>query len=74
MEELTPRERDVVRLLAGGLSNSEIALELGVSYATVRNHLTSVYDKAGLRSRIEVAVWALQVGIVRLDEIELRRI
>ena len=53
---LTPRELDIVRLVARGLGNKEIAQELGVAVTTVRTHLSRVYDKLGPGSRLELAL------------------
>lgn len=55
-ELLTPRELDTVRLVGRGLSNKEIARQLGVSVATVRTHLNKAYDKLGSASRVELAL------------------
>jgi DNA-binding CsgD family transcriptional regulator len=52
---LTPTELDVVRLVADGLGNKEIAARLFVSYRTVQTHLTHVYTKLGLTSRVQLA-------------------
>jgi DNA-binding CsgD family transcriptional regulator len=51
---LTPRERDMVRLIAVGLSNKEIAYELSISPATVRTHIYNLFQKAGVQGRIEL--------------------
>lgn len=56
--ELSPRERDVLRLLTEGLSNSEIAERLGISEKTVRNHLSHLFDKLGVWSRAQAIVFA----------------
>jgi HD-GYP domain-containing protein (c-di-GMP phosphodiesterase class II) len=58
--ELTTREVEVLRLTARGLSNREIAAQLGISDRTVGHHLAHVYDKTGLRTRAGVAVWAVE--------------
>ena len=50
----------MLRLAARGLSNREIAGELGISDRTVGHHLTHVYDKTGFRTRAGVAVWAVE--------------
>lgn len=63
---LTPREVEVVRLVAQGLSNEDIARASGISRATVKTHVSAVLLKLGLTSRIEVAVWAYQHGVARL--------
>ncbi len=59
-EALTPRECATVHLLANGLCNKEIARRLGVSVTTVRTHLHSVYDKLGMASRVQLALFAAQ--------------
>jgi DNA-binding NarL/FixJ family response regulator len=59
---LTRREQEIVRLVGAGLGNKEIARRLGVSLATVRTHLSSVYGKLGAASRVELALYAAQSG------------
>ena len=54
-ESLTPTERDVVRLVSEGLANNDIATRLFVSRRTVQTHLTHVYTKLGLTSRVQLA-------------------
>ena len=54
-ESLTPAERDVIRLVCDGLANKEIATRLFVSPKTVQAHLTHVYTKLGLSSRVQLA-------------------
>jgi DNA-binding NarL/FixJ family response regulator len=56
VEELSPRERDILELLAQGFPNKEIAGRLGVSDGTVRWHLRHVYEKLHVRSRTEAAL------------------
>jgi DNA-binding NarL/FixJ family response regulator len=58
----TPREMEIVRLVGKGLGNKEIAEQLGLSVATVRSHLTKVYEKVGSVSRVELALYAAQSG------------
>ncbi|MCX4766469.1 response regulator transcription factor [Streptomyces sp. NBC_01275] len=61
-EPLTDRELDVVRLVALGRTNAELAAELYVSLSTVKTHLSSVQSKLGARNRVEIAAWAWQHG------------
>ena len=61
-ESLTDRELDVVRLVALGRTNAEIAAELYVSLSTVKTHLSSVQLKLDARNRVEIAAWAWQNG------------
>ncbi|MFD3542435.1 response regulator [Streptomyces sp. NPDC058662] len=62
-EPLTDRERDVVRCLARGLTNNEIAGELFVSLSTVKTHLANVQAKLDARNRVEIAAWACVSGL-----------
>jgi DNA-binding NarL/FixJ family response regulator len=62
-EKLTGRETDILRLLAHGRSNSEIASILFLSEGTVRNHISSILEKLGVSDRTQAAVLALQHGI-----------
>jgi len=63
-EPLTDREREALALLAQGLSNKEIAQRLYISVRTVEGHLASVYDKLGVHSRTEAALYAVRQGWV----------
>ncbi len=67
-ERLTPREVDVLRLLARGDTNKEIGLDLGLSPKTVMHHSVSIYGKLGVRGRAEATAWAHRNGL--LDETE----
>lgn len=56
--ELTPRQREVLSLLAEGCSNQEIAARLGIKESTVEQHATNIYRKLGVGSRLEAVLWA----------------
>ncbi|MEZ5115117.1 MAG: LuxR C-terminal-related transcriptional regulator [Candidatus Nanopelagicales bacterium] len=60
---LTPRERDVLVLLARGTSNGDIADRLGISTKTVMHHTVAIYRKLGVRGRAEAAAWAVRAGL-----------
>jgi DNA-binding NarL/FixJ family response regulator len=61
--ELTPRELEVLRLLAEGMENSEIAAELVISTRTARNHVASILEKLQMQNRIQAAVYAVRHGL-----------
>ena len=61
---LTPRERDVLALLAAGLSNKRAARELGVSESTVKFHVQAVYSKLGVQSRAAAVTRGIQLGLL----------
>ncbi|MEV6033059.1 response regulator transcription factor [Nonomuraea sp. NPDC052116] len=63
-DPLTDRELDVVRLIARGRTNQEVAAELFVSLSTVKTHLGSIFAKLGVRNRVEIAAWAWESGVV----------
>jgi NarL family two-component system response regulator LiaR len=67
-EPLTDREIDVLRLLATGLTNEQIGVELDISDATVRTHVSHLLAKLEMGNRTQAALWALREGLASLDE------
>jgi DNA-binding NarL/FixJ family response regulator len=63
-ETLTDRETDVLRLLAHGLANKEIARDLGIGEKTVKTHVSNILAKLGVQSRTQAALYAVQIGLV----------
>jgi two-component system, NarL family, response regulator LiaR len=68
-EPLTERELDVLKLLAKGRSNREIAADLVISEATVRTHVSNILGKLHLASRTQAALFALREGLASLDDV-----
>ena len=66
---LSAREMSVLNLIARGMSNKEVAAELGISYQTVKNHMTSILRKLAVNDRTQAAIYALRRGWIRLQDI-----
>lgn len=70
LTDLTPREVDILQLIVAGYSNKDIASKFRLAEKTVEFHLTRIYAKIGVRSRLMAGLWAVQQGM----EIESREI
>ena len=66
LEQLTDRELEVLRLVATGASNSEIAANLFVGEATVKTHVSNLLSKLGIRDRIHAVIWAYENGVAKV--------
>ena len=64
LDRLTPREREVLRLMAEGSPSRAIAAELGISYTTVRTHIRSLGSKLGVHSKLEAIIKARELGLI----------
>jgi DNA-binding NarL/FixJ family response regulator len=71
LDELTDRELEIFRLIAKGLSNAEIGQQLFISDTTVKTHVTHLFQKLGLRDRVQAVVLAYRSGLVEDDERDL---
>jgi DNA-binding NarL/FixJ family response regulator len=63
-KELTPRESEIVRYVASGLRNIEVAERLSITESTVKTHLNNIFQKLGLRDRLELTHYAIKTGMV----------
>jgi DNA-binding NarL/FixJ family response regulator len=68
VSELTSRELDVLRLVAGGKPNKQIATELAISERTARTHVSRILRKLNLNSRTQAALWAVREGLVEMED------
>ncbi len=67
-EPLTPREREIVRFVALGLRNAEVAAKLSISEVTVKTHLNNIFQKLHLRGRTALALYAIRVGLIGVGD------
>ena len=68
-ENISDREKDVLSLIAQGLTNREIAERLVISENTARNHVSRILEKLGMTRRSELAAWVTRVGLVSDDQL-----
>jgi two-component system NarL family response regulator len=67
-ESLTGREREIVRNVALGFRNAEVARTLGITEDTVKTHLNNVFQKLGIRDRVQLTLYAIRFGIISIHE------
>jgi DNA-binding NarL/FixJ family response regulator len=67
-DQITERELEVLKLAAQGLSNRDIARQLGISVRTAQTHLSNVFNKIGVGSRTEAVMYALRQGLITLED------
>mgnify|MGYP003760221513 CR=1 FL=1 len=67
LDLLTPREKEVLSLVARGYNNNEIAAYLHISKHTVKNHVSNIYHKLEMDDRTQIALLAVRHGLVKLD-------
>jgi len=67
-DPLTPREREIIRQVALGLRNAEVGKKLFISEQTVKTHLNNIFQKLGIRDRVELTLYAARVGIIGVHE------
>jgi DNA-binding NarL/FixJ family response regulator len=68
LARLTPREREIIRLVGEGLKNEAIGNSLAITEKTVRNHLTVIFDKTDVRDRLHLAIYGYRNGLAKLPE------
>ena len=62
--DLTPRQREILALVAGGCTNKDAAQQLKLSVETLKHHITNIFDKVGVSSRLELAIFAVAHGLI----------
>jgi DNA-binding NarL/FixJ family response regulator len=67
-DSLTRREREIVRHVALGLRNAEVGQQLRISEVTVKTHVNNIFQKLGIRDRVELALYAVRMGIIGVHE------
>ena len=70
VEHLTAREADVLKSVSRGMTNQEIATELGINTRTVKGHLVSIFAKMRVSSRTEAVMQAIKYGLIEIDDIQ----
>ena len=70
---LSPREMEILRLLASGQTNKEMARELSIGEKTVKTHVSRILGKLDVQSRTQAALYAGRIGLVPVDELGARR-
>lgn len=66
VKQLTLREKEILQCLAEGLNDRQIAQRLHISFETERNHMTNIFAKVGVRSRLQAILFAIRCGIVKV--------
>ena len=67
-DPLTPREREIVRHVACGLRNAEVGKKLFISEDTVKTHLNNIFQKLGVRDRVQLTLYAIRIGLIGVHE------
>jgi DNA-binding NarL/FixJ family response regulator len=68
VDDLTPREMEVLTLIAEGLCNKDIASELTLSEKTVKNHINNIFSKLHLNDRTQAMLYAIRKGLVKVED------
>jgi len=69
-QELTEREKQILKLIAEGLKNKDIACTLSISESTVENHIHKIYQKLNISSRAQATAYAFQIGVILTKNID----